>query len=60
MIGALLARGCGAWLSALAAVHLHGLAGDAAARAKGEEAMIAGDLLAELPAVLLALEVARP
>jgi NAD(P)H-hydrate epimerase len=59
-IGALLARGCDAWLSAIAGVYVHGLAGDAASRVKGEEGMVAGDLLEELPGALLALEVARP
>jgi len=60
MIGALLARGCDPWLSSIAGVYVHGLAGDAAARAQGEEGMVAGDLLRELPGALRALEVSRP
>jgi NAD(P)H-hydrate epimerase len=39
-----------------AAVYLHGLAGDVAARDKGEAAMIAGDILESLPAAYRELQ----
>jgi len=42
---------------ATAAVFLHGLAGDEAAARKGQEGMLAGDLLDALPEVLRKLEV---
>ena len=49
MAGAFLARGHDAWLAATAAVYLHGLAGDCAARRVGYESLIAGDLIESLP-----------
>jgi NAD(P)H-hydrate epimerase len=49
VVGALLARGSSAWEAATAAVYLHGLAGDLAARRLGEESLMAGDVLAALP-----------
>lgn len=52
MIGALLARGRDPWTAAAAAVHLHGAAGDHAARRVGQDAMIASDLLDALPDAL--------
>jgi NAD(P)H-hydrate epimerase len=55
MIGGLLARGVEPGLAARAGVYLHGLAGDLAARETGLEALIAGDLLAHLPAAIQAL-----
>jgi ADP-dependent NAD(P)H-hydrate dehydratase / NAD(P)H-hydrate epimerase len=50
--------GQGAELSgaAIAGVYLHGLAGDNAAKIKGEHGMIAGDLLEELPKVIKCLK----
>jgi ADP-dependent NAD(P)H-hydrate dehydratase / NAD(P)H-hydrate epimerase len=56
MIGALLARGIDAWTAATAAVFLHGTAGDRAAARRGQEGMIAGDLIEALPETLRALE----
>jgi NAD(P)H-hydrate epimerase len=55
MVGALLARGCAPWLAATAAVYLHGLAGDRAAEERGQESLVAGDLLDALPAALRSL-----
>jgi NAD(P)H-hydrate epimerase len=52
MAGALLARGGDAWAASAAAVYLHGLAGDRAAAREGEESLLAGDVLEELPAAL--------
>jgi NAD(P)H-hydrate epimerase len=52
MVGALLARGLPAWTAATAGVYLHGAAGDEAARAQGEESLMAGDLAAAVPAAL--------
>jgi NAD(P)H-hydrate epimerase len=55
VIGALLARGLPARDAARLAVFLHGDAGDRAAKARGQEGMIASDLLEELPAAAAAL-----
>jgi NAD(P)H-hydrate epimerase len=55
VVGALLARGASAWSAASAAVYLHGLAGDLAARRLGQEGMIAGDVAEALPQAILAL-----
>ncbi len=52
VIGALLARGLDGWTAAVAAVFLHGAAGDEAASRRGEESLLAGDLLESIPAVL--------
>jgi NAD(P)H-hydrate epimerase len=59
MVGALLARGCDAWLAATAAVFAHGRAGDRAASRLGQESLIAGDLVDALPEALRGLEVAH-
>ncbi len=48
IVGALLARGFSAWNAAAAAAYLHGAAGDLAAEALGEEALIASDITARL------------
>jgi len=53
MIAALAARGLGAEVAATVGVYLHGLAGDRAARRRGETALAATDLLEALPEVLV-------
>jgi len=60
IIGALLARGLDGWTAAVAAVYLHGAAGDDAAARRGEESLVAGDLVDSIPAVLRALAPAPP
>jgi NAD(P)H-hydrate epimerase len=52
IVGALLARGLDGWTAAVAAVHLHGAAGDDAAGRVGEESLAASDLLTSIPNVL--------
>ncbi|HEY7205863.1 MAG TPA: NAD(P)H-hydrate dehydratase [Methylomirabilota bacterium] len=52
IVGALLARGVDAVAALRGGCYLHGLAGDVAARDRGEYAMIAGDLIESLPAAL--------
>jgi NAD(P)H-hydrate epimerase len=49
MIGGLLAQGLTAEQAACLGVYLHGLAGDLAAKEKGQAALIAGDLLEKIP-----------
>jgi len=55
MIGAFLARGLSAWDAARLAVYAHGDAGDRAARRRGEDSLIAADLIDELPQTLIDL-----
>jgi NAD(P)H-hydrate epimerase len=50
LLTGLLAQGMRPLDAALAGVYLHGLAGDLAARRKGQEALIAGDMIRELGA----------
>ncbi len=52
MIGGFLAQGHTAAQAAQLGVYLHGLAGDLAAKEKGEAAMIAGDLIEKIPEAL--------
>jgi NAD(P)H-hydrate epimerase len=49
MICGLLAQGYTASQAACLGVYLHGFAGDLAAKDKGEEGMIAGDLIEKIP-----------
>jgi len=58
-VGAFLARNLGAWEAARLAVFVHGDAGDRAARRLGEDALIASDLVDELPAALAGLRRSR-
>jgi hydroxyethylthiazole kinase-like uncharacterized protein yjeF len=53
VVAALLAR-CDAWPAAVAAVYLHGLAGDIAAAERGPEAVVAGDVVERLGAAIRA------
>jgi NAD(P)H-hydrate epimerase len=45
ILGAFLARGLEAGAALMAAVYLHGLAGDVAAERHGQESLVAGDLI---------------
>ncbi len=49
MIASFVGQGINPYSAAVIGVHLHGLAGDIAAREKGQFSMIAGDLLEKLP-----------
>jgi NAD(P)H-hydrate epimerase len=55
LLGARLAMGAEPFAAAVQAVHAHARAGDLAAAAVGEHAMVATDLLANLPAALAEL-----
>ena len=55
ILGAILARGLEPWLAAAAAVYVHGLAGDVAARRLGQESLLAGDLIEALPDAIRSL-----
>jgi NAD(P)H-hydrate epimerase len=55
LLAARLAAGTDPFPAAVQAVHIHGLAGDLAAAAVGENAMIATDLIANLPAAVATL-----
>lgn len=59
LIAAFAAQGIPSWETACAGVYLHGLAGDAAAAALSQQAMLPRDLLAYLPQVLVKLEQER-
>jgi ADP-dependent NAD(P)H-hydrate dehydratase / NAD(P)H-hydrate epimerase len=52
MAGAFLARGLAPLAALQAAVYLHGLAGDLARDARGEEGMVAGDIVEAIPRAL--------
>ncbi len=56
LIAGLLAQGIDAGLAARAGVYLHGLAGDLAAEAVGQEAMLASDLMAQIPEAIRRLK----
>jgi len=56
MIAGFMAQGMPAREAALTGVFLHGLAGDEAALRVGERALLAGDILEELPAVIRGFE----
>ncbi|GAG26231.1 unnamed protein product, partial [marine sediment metagenome] len=53
IIGAFLAQGLSSFAAAKFGVYLHGLAGDLAAKKKGEISLIATDILKNLPEVFL-------
>lgn len=55
VVGALLARGRDAFGAALAAVYVHGLAADRLAAERGEEGLLAGDVVDALPGAIRAL-----
>ena len=55
MIGSFLAQGYSASQAACLGVYVHGLAGDFAAKEKGETSMIAGDLIEKIPDAMLSL-----
>jgi NAD(P)H-hydrate epimerase len=58
MIGGLLAQGFTSEQAACMGVYLHGLAGDLAAKEKGEAALIAGDLVEKIPEAMNAVTAA--
>jgi NAD(P)H-hydrate epimerase len=60
IVGALLARDIEVAAALRAGCYVHGLAGDLAAGLQGETAMIAGDIIEQLPATLRALTAERP
>ena len=56
MVGAFLSRRMGPGEALQAAVYLHGLAGDLARDDKGEDGLIAGDILEAIPAAILTVQ----
>lgn len=56
MIAGLIAQGLKTRDAAITAVYLHGLAGDYAAREKGQRGIVAGDILEAVPYILQQLE----
>ena len=56
MIGSFLAQGCKPLEAAIISVYLHGIAGDFAADTLSERAMLAGDIIAFLPAAFKFVE----
>ncbi len=59
VISAILAQGFSYWDAARFGVYLHGLAGDLAARKKGQVSLVAGDIIDFLPAAFKKSLVAR-
>lgn len=55
IIGGLLAQGLPTYQAAVVGTYLHGAAGDLAAQTKGEDGMVAGDIMDALPLVLKAI-----
>jgi hydroxyethylthiazole kinase-like uncharacterized protein yjeF len=55
ILGALLARGLDGWTAAVAGVYLHGAAGDEAARRRGEESLLASDVVDSMTKILQCL-----
>jgi NAD(P)H-hydrate epimerase len=55
VVGALLARGLGAWQAAVAGVFVHGRAADLLAERRGEEGLLAGDVADALPDAIRSL-----
>jgi NAD(P)H-hydrate epimerase len=55
LVGALLARGLGPVAALQAGCYLHGLAGDLAAAALGEDGLVASDLIERIPAAIRVL-----
>jgi NAD(P)H-hydrate epimerase len=53
MVGAFLARGLDALTALQAGCFLHGLAGDLACAERGEESLIAGDVVESIPAAMM-------
>jgi NAD(P)H-hydrate epimerase len=60
IVGALLARGREPFAALAAGVYLHGLAGDLAAREKGEEGLVASDVTEALPQAILMVQRGEP
>jgi NAD(P)H-hydrate epimerase len=58
VVVSLLSQGVGPFDAATLAVYAHGLAGDLSRRRLGESAMVAGDVLADLPLAIRELEAA--
>jgi ADP-dependent NAD(P)H-hydrate dehydratase / NAD(P)H-hydrate epimerase len=56
LVGALLARGLAPLDALCCATYVHGLAGDLAARDKGQEGLIAGDVIEAIPAAILEVQ----
>ena len=59
LIGGFLAQGLNSWDAARLGVYVHGLAGDYAAQAKTQRAMIAGDVIDHIPDAFRELESAK-
>ncbi len=56
VIAAFMGQGLGAFDAARLGAYVHGLAGDHAARSKGQTSMIASDLVANLPAAFMEMD----